>query len=489
MLELLRHSFALFTMAVLVFEGCQKEQPNYIEVYEPEVNIGYFGDKFDYIPGANVSSFQDLKVTCSENWCRYYYESSDGNEVYGLEIDENKTIYQRDCKVSLSLGNLTGELVIHQNGCEPMLRIAETYATLTNVEQDYTLSIITNVDCAIIPDTETPDCMDWVSIKEIQKTSDGCDITLHINSNDGDNDRWAKLRIIGEGTDFRIPYYIEQWCLPYLWVNATDYSVSSEKQSIDILFETNSESYISISTDDDWITLSKKNNKIDESGHYSQIVTVAQNTSESQRTGHININLDRHITIRRQISISQTGYKEPAASDAVDLGLSVYWSNKNVGASKPSEVGVRAKWGDPTGNAPGTNGHSPYGRTLNDGTSISGDSWFDIATNYLGNGWRLPTKTECQELLDSCMWTEVTIDGVAGMKASRNGNEIFFPFKDTSSTRGYYWTATAGGFENMGDYGIHCYAYYMDLYHRPRVIDTYVQYSYFMFRPVKNKNK
>ena len=52
----------------------------------------------------------------------------------------------------------------------------------------------------------------------------------------------------------------------------------------------------------------------------------------------------------------------------------------------------------------------------------------DVANvNLLGN-WRMPSKTEAQELIDNCTFTEMELNGVKGYEvvSKINGKSIFF---------------------------------------------------------------
>ena len=86
---------------------------------------------------------------------------------------------------------------------------------------------------------------------------------------------------------------------------------------------------------------------------------------------------------------------------------------------------------------------------------ISGNVNYDAARANWGGTWRLPTKTEMQELIDKCTWTWTTQNGVKGYKVTGpNGNSIFLP--DANSSHGYYgcyWSSTPDE-----DYGVD-YAY------------------------------
>ena len=80
------------------------------------------------------------------------------------------------------------------------------------------------------------------------------------------------------------------------------------------------------------------------------------------------------------------------------------------------------------------------------------ESHDDAASVYWGDGARIPTKYEWDELLENstCQWTE--INGVGGRKfTSRiNGNSIFFPAagirmdasRSSAGESGRYWSST-----------------------------------------------
>ena len=144
---------------------------------------------------------------------------------------------------------------------------------------------------------------------------------------------------------------------------------------------------------------------------------------------------------------------------AIDLGLpsGLLWAEHNVGAAKPEDVGLYFSWGNPTGHAEGsgydfsqTNYDASAGAALTGDISV-GDT-YDMAHHNMGGQWRLPRRTEFQELYDNCDHEWIDEDGMYGMRfTSRvNGNSIFFPaagFYDGTSlgnrgTLGYYWSSS-----------------------------------------------
>ena len=131
----------------------------------------------------------------------------------------------------------------------------------------------------------------------------------------------------------------------------------------------------------------------------------------------------------------------------VDLGLpsGTLWATCNVGATTPEAYGGYYAWGETTtkttynwSNYRYCNGSSTTltkycydanygynGFTDNLTTLQSSD---DAATANWGNGWRMPTSTEMQELIDNCTFEWTTLNGVNGGKfTGTNGNSIFLP--------------------------------------------------------------
>ncbi|MBE6346346.1 MAG: DUF1566 domain-containing protein [Lentimicrobiaceae bacterium] len=144
----------------------------------------------------------------------------------------------------------------------------------------------------------------------------------------------------------------------------------------------------------------------------------------------------------------------------VDLGLSVKWATCNVGANKPEDYGNYYAWGETSTKSSYTESNSKtYGKQMYD---IKGNSQYDAARANWGGSWRLPTKTECQELVDRCTWKWTTQNGVNGYKVTGpNGNSIFLSAAGRryesslygAGELGYYWSSTPiDGYDNNASY-------------------------------------
>ncbi len=154
---------------------------------------------------------------------------------------------------------------------------------------------------------------------------------------------------------------------------------------------------------------------------------------------------------------------------AVDLGLSVKWATFNVGATKPEEYGNYYAWGETepkttynwstykwcngSSSSPTKyNANSSYG-TVDNKTVLDPED--DVAHVKWGGSWRMPTKAEGDELINSCTWTwyssgNTEFNGVAGYKVTSNksGYTDRFIFLPAAGDRyGHYWSSSlyAGG--------------------------------------------
>jgi len=152
-------------------------------------------------------------------------------------------------------------------------------------------------------------------------------------------------------------------------------------------------------------------------------------------------------------------FETKESDEEVDLGLSVKWRAWNLGAEKANDFGNYYSWGatTPSENFSWNTYHdSPYdssGEWVGCSaitTDITGGE-HDAANINRGEGWRMPTRAEMEELIEKCTWQWSTRDGVNGYTVTGpNGNDIFLPAAgivdgqtpDNTDTYGGYWTST-----------------------------------------------
>ena len=136
----------------------------------------------------------------------------------------------------------------------------------------------------------------------------------------------------------------------------------------------------------------------------------------------------------------------------VDMGLSVKWATRNVGALPPEDYGlVYYAWGETsTKSIYATDNSKTYDQSSYN-YDIGGNASLDAARANWGGTWRLPTKAEAQELVDRCTWEWTTLGGKKGYKVTGlSGQSIFLPAAgyrnglslDYAGSDGFYWTST-----------------------------------------------
>ena len=183
--------------------------------------------------------------------------------------------------------------------------------------------------------------------------------------------------------------------------------------------------------------------------------------------------------------VSFTTLENPKEYEYVDLGLpsGLKWATHNIGATSPEEYGDYFAWGEVFTKDEYTEANSfTYGKPMDD---ISGTE-YDAATINWGGDWRMPTKTEMQELIDHCTWTWTTQKGVYGYKVTSktNGNSIFLPaagYRTGTSPNnagrvGYYWSSSSRDTQN---------ANHLSTYSSSFSVDDYSRYYGYSIRPVR----
>ena len=161
--------------------------------------------------------------------------------------------------------------------------------------------------------------------------------------------------------------------------------------------------------------------------------------------------------------------------EKVDLGLSVCWGNKNIGAKKDFEPGDKFAWGetktkaefyydecettedsipallkegyiDKNGILTAAHDAATFNTTEGEGWRTPTAAEFDAATANWGANWQMPTKEQLQELINKCEWK---FEGNGYTVTGPSGNSIFLPvcaehkiLHNGEWNYGHYWSST-----------------------------------------------
>ncbi len=167
----------------------------------------------------------------------------------------------------------------------------------------------------------------------------------------------------------------------------------------------------------------------------------------------------------------------------VDMGLSVKWADRNVGATSPEGYGNYYAWGETEPKSEYTwenykfyvsgnhfsnvvlskyNYNSSRGHVDNKMTLDLSD---DAAHVNWGGKWRMPTREEMDELYNNCEWKRTKRNGITGylVTSKINGNSIFMPCSGYKMDKkingrgedGAYFTSTIFGKQPEDAYDIY----------------------------------
>ena len=213
-----------------------------------------------------------------------------------------------------------------------------------------------------------------------------------------------------------------------------------------------------ITPKDSWVKVSPGSGKASESP-ITVTFTCDPNPDVTNRTTTVTISAEG---VTKTVTITQPGIIIDNSPKTVDLGLSVLWADRNVGAESPEEYGDYYAWGETetkenysfsnckwfgygAGDLTKYITHEKNGVVDN---NLHMDPEDDVASIKLGDKWRTPTEAEFKELLERCNWEWIgDAENKGGYKVTGpNGNSIYLPsaggkgLTDPGYT-GFYWAS------------------------------------------------
>ena len=180
------------------------------------------------------------------------------------------------------------------------------------------------------------------------------------------------------------------------------------------------------------------------------VATVAEGVVTGQAPG------DAVITAKagdKETTCAVTVIRSSVAFEGIDLGLSVKWGNKNVGAEFPEDPGDYFAWGETAVKDNYTLENYVFGPDLTQASKYFGsgrtvlEEADDAARVNLGEGWRMPTQDEWDELIHQCtaQWTTQN-DKTGVLVTAQSGASIFLPAAGVCNDYGNPWSLGAQGF-------------------------------------------
>ena len=162
----------------------------------------------------------------------------------------------------------------------------------------------------------------------------------------------------------------------------------------------------------------------------------------------------------------------------LDLPNGTLWATCNVGADNPEDYGDYFAWGEIEPNPPYTNENYTYSDN-----PVTLPSDHDAATANWGDGWRMPTLAEFQELLDNTTVTWTQQNGVNGwLFTASNGNSLFLPAAGWRDEIYWSWSSSLKTDDPNFAYALRFNSKDIEVYHNRRFRGITV-------RPVRSSRK
>jgi hypothetical protein len=190
---------------------------------------------------------------------------------------------------------------------------------------------------------------------------------------------------------------------------------------------------------------------------YRHVKTPVLRLKKCRKVVHYTV-VEKEPTLAQINTKKESKVKTPKL---VDMGVSVLWADRNIGAKSLYDYGVNYNWG-----VTDISGNEKAQKSLSNFPSDISGTEYDIATVNYGDGWKMPSIEDFRELVKNCEIYTHKEKGVAGyiLVSKVNGNQLFLPnYKRyqiegdstsdvfSSDTHPVYWTSNCiksynGGF-------------------------------------------
>ena len=393
----------------------------------------------------------EVEIPASATWLTKSTRASTRGLVSStivLTAEKNNSGEEREAIVTFidKESGVSSKITIKQS-LTPYIEVDKDQITLSEDEKEIEIVVKTNINL------ETVITNDWITDNGRGSNGDlNFTQKLKIAKNNSGDERGAVVTF--ENKNYRLisNISIKQSLTPYIEIEKNQISLSENEQEIEIVVKSN----ISVKTTitNDWITDIGIENNGD--FNYTQKLKVSAFSGRVSRSAVVTFKSQSYKwNLKKEATITQTKEIKYVAGNAIDLGLSVLWSDINLGATTPESFGEYFAWGETKPKEQySKDNYMHYDHSMNQyldiGEDISGTK-YDAAHVNLGNGWRMPSNTELQELIKNCEWEWVKSGNTLGYKITgKNGNYIFMPaggciFYSTVSSQNEwteYWSSS-----------------------------------------------
>ena len=370
----------------------KQAQKNALIVKDSSFNLPYGGGGVEVKVETNVS----FDVTPNVDWIHYVSTKALSNSTVSLSVDENLTYNNREGKVEIKQknGSLSHTILVKQAGRIAISSIELNKTSLTLKEGESETLIAT-----VKPDNATDKTVTWSSSAPSIATVDETGSVMAIAK--GEATITAKA---GEKTA------------------TCTVTISNNVIVVEDVTLNKTSLFLKIGEHETLVATVKPDNATDKKITWSTSDDSVATVNDSgmvtaQKVGIATITaLFGDLSAACNVTVRSESTNDPEGT--VDLGMSILWATKNLGASTPEDFGNSYAWGE-------VNTKDKYSLTnylfldkdfykyykkaqfikYNDRDGKTKlDPIDDAATVNLGGKWRMPTEEELWGLFLSCYW-------------------------------------------------------------------------------------
>lgn len=320
----------------------------------------------------------------------------------------------------------------------------------------------------------------WVQVSSFsgQSSRDPITVTVTCDPNSTYESRNTEFAIVAGELSKKVTI-IQDANYGIVLSQSPDILISGESHTFELQVGANIQ--FDVKTDVDWLSY------LDTKSLALNIISFKADANKSQENRYATLTF-KQVNGPYSMSLVVTQKPREIIPKAIDLGLSVKWASYNLGATKPEFSGAYFAWGEVEPKTyyrwdnykwvQSDNSHILYkkyypsdnkieywiGEGERDGKLIL-DPEDDAATVRLGGDWRMPTREECEELVNECIWTWTESFQGTNIKgyiitSKKTGSSIFLPwagYKFSGSTNhdaSFYWSSSLDDRAAMGAYGL-----------------------------------
>ena len=317
------------TMVSILVTSCSKEYSSPLkgQVVKDLTFESSQSSKSVTIADADLTGFT---IKSSELWCT----ASAKGKVLTVTVQTNDTYEDRQATISVTdpEDQTAISFKVFQKQNDAILIDGSTFV-VPEEGGEVSIKVQSNVNY----DVEIPASASWLTVSTKASTRGlvSSTIVLTAEKNNSGEEREAIVTIIDKKSGISSKITIKQSLTPYIEIDKDQISLSENEKDIEIVVKTN----INVETiiTNDWITDTGRDSNGDLS--FTQKLKVSAFSGRLSRSTVVTFkSKDNKLNLEKKVTITQTKEVKYVAKE-VDLGLSVLWSDYNLGATVPEEYG------------------------------------------------------------------------------------------------------------------------------------------------------